>query len=207
MVDTSSGTSFQQEEKDPLSFFTAGDSGSNSDSESEGDTEEENQDFSKSKDSGKSTAPATKLPSPTTLFATVGRPSFLETKEDNYVDWNSLSKCYEPNTYSAPPVQFSPVTEGRDSEDYAEDAVISSAPVKYGKELSDIQKHLVIHEKRSVTTALNILNDRGESASKKQKTESFRQKEKRKRDQGQSSRGKSYVEEEKRILRQDFSAQ
>ena len=47
----------------------------------------------------------------------------------------------------------------------------------------------------------------GESASKKQKTESFRQKEKRKRDQGQSSRGKSYVEEEKRILRQDFSAQ
>jgi len=42
---------------------------------------------------------------------------------------------------------------------------------------------------------------------KSKKTENFRQKEKRKRDQGQSSRGKSYVEEEKRILRQDFSAE
>lgn len=44
----------------------------------------------------------------------------------------------------------------------------------------------------------------GDNAPKKQKTENFRQKEKRKRDEGQSSRGKSYVEEEKRILRQDF---
>ena len=34
------------------------------------------------------------------------------------------------------------------------------------------------------------------------KSKSFRQKEKRKRDLGQSSRGKSYVEEEKRILRE-----
>ena len=46
-----------------------------------------------------------------------------------------------------------------------------------------------------------------ESTPKKQKTENFRQKEKRKRDQGQSARGKSYVEEEKRILRQEFSAE
>ena len=43
------------------------------------------------------------------------------------------------------------------------------------------------------------------SAKKKLKTETFRQKEKRKRDVGQSSRGKSYVEEEKRILRQAFA--
>ncbi|PFX28142.1 UPF0690 protein C1orf52-like [Stylophora pistillata] len=77
---------------------------------------------------------------------------------------------------------------------------------KYGKEISDIQKHLVVHEKRSVTTALNILKERGGSAPKKQKTENFRQKEKRKRDEGQTSRGKSYVEEEKRILRQHFAA-
>ena len=34
--------------------------------------------------------------------------------------------------------------------------------------------------------------------------ETFRQKEKRKRDMGLSSRGKNYVEEEKRILRQQF---
>lgn len=56
-----------------------------------------------------------------------------------------------------------------------------------------------------IASLYNIIT--GESAPKKQKTENFRQKEKRKRDQGQSSRGKSYVEEEKRILRQDFSAE
>ena len=145
--------------KDPLSFFTAGDSSSSSDSENEKETEEDKKHCLNSKDVMKKvSSPKTKLPSPTTLFATVGRPSFLETKDENYVDWNSLSKRYEPNTYSAPPVQFCSVSESRDSEDY-EDAVISSAPVKYGKELSDIQKHLVIHEKRSVSAALNILND------------------------------------------------
>ena len=46
-----------------------------------------------------------------------------------------------------------------------------------------------------------------ESAPKRQKSENFRQKEKRKRDHGQSSRGKNYVEEEKRVLRQEFSAE
>lgn len=35
----------------------------------------------------------------------------------------------------------------------------------------------------------------------KEKNLSFAQKEKRKRDMGQASRGKSYVEEEKRLLR------
>ena len=163
MADESADThSDHHGDKDPLSFFTAGDSSSSDDSESEEQTGEDNEDGFKSKDSTKKAAsPKTKLPSPTTLFATVGRPSFLETKEESYVDWNSLSKRYEPNTYSAPPVQFSSPVESRDSEEY-EDAVISSAPVKYGKEISDIQKHLVIHEKRSVTAALNILNDRGE---------------------------------------------
>ena len=163
MADESKDTdSDHQDEKDPLSFFTAGDSSSSDNSESEEETEEDSQDGFKSKDSRKRVAsPKTKLPSPTTLFATVGRPSFLETKEESYVDWNSLSKRYEPNTYSAPPVQFSSPVVSRDNEEY-EDAVISSAPVKYGKEISDIQKHLVIHEKRSVAAALNILNDRGE---------------------------------------------
>ena len=161
MADGHSDHEKSAEEKDPLSFFTAGDSSSSSDSDSDKETENDNQASLKSKNPAeKASSTKTKLPSPTTLFATVGRPSFLETKEENTVDWNSLSKRYEPNTYSAPPVQFTSVTESRESEEY-EDAVISSAPVKYGKEISDIQKHLVIHEKRSVTAALNILNDRG----------------------------------------------
>ena len=47
----------------------------------------------------------------------------------------------------------------------------------------------------------------GESEAKKKKVENFQQKEKRKRDLGQASREKSYVEEEKRILRQGFSGE
>uniref|UniRef100_A0A4W3HQQ2 CA052 protein n=1 Tax=Callorhinchus milii TaxID=7868 RepID=A0A4W3HQQ2_CALMI len=42
------------------------------------------------------------------------------------------------------------------------------------------------------------------TSAKKRKTESFQQKEKRKRNDGQANREKSFVEEEKRILRQDF---
>lgn len=161
MADEHSDKDESVAEKDPLSFFTAGDSSSSSDSESDNDADEDKDSKFKSSTAKKASSPKTKLPSPTTLFATVGRPAFLESKEESYVDWNSLSKRYEPNTYSAPPVQFSCVAESRDSEEY-EDAVISSAPVKYGKEISDIQKHLVVHDKRSVKVALNILNDRGE---------------------------------------------
>lgn len=160
MADDQSDKDESVAEKDPLSFFAAGDSSSSSDSESDNNDDDKGSSLKSSTSIKNTTSPATKLPSPTTLFATVGRPAFLESKEESYVDWNSLSKRYEPNTYSAPPVQSS-VAESRDSEEY-EDAVISSAPVKYGKEMSDIQKHLVVHDKRSVKVALNILNDRGE---------------------------------------------
>ncbi|KAI8491520.1 hypothetical protein Bbelb_307200 [Branchiostoma belcheri] len=43
-----------------------------------------------------------------------------------------------------------------------------------------------------------------QNRSEELKSESFRQKEKRKRDLGMANREKSYVEEEKRILRQSF---
>lgn len=41
-----------------------------------------------------------------------------------------------------------------------------------------------------------------QSQARANKSVTFRQKEKRKRDLGQSSRGKSFVEEEKRLLRE-----
>lgn len=63
-------------DKDPLSFFTAGDSSSNSDSENESDVRNDEQDKLKSNSpAGNASAAKTKLPSPTTLFATVGKPA------------------------------------------------------------------------------------------------------------------------------------
>lgn len=45
-------------------------------------------------------------------------------------------------------------------------------------------------------------NSKGDESAKKRRVETFRQKEKRKRDMGQATSDKSFVEEEKRILRE-----
>jgi len=88
---------------------------------------------------------------------------------------------------------------------------ISAPPVKYTTKDVDPKFRTVSDRpeteedgRSSVGKRDNPSADVGEETSKKQKVQNFRQKEKRKRDEGQSSRGKSYVEEEKRILRQNF---
>ena len=88
---------------------------------------------------------------------------------------------------------------------------ISAPPVRYTTKDVDPKFRTVsdgpeIEEGRSSAKKRdNPSSDSGVEDSKKQKVQNFRQKEKRKRDEGQSSRGKSYVEEEKRILRQNFN--
>lgn len=44
---------------------------------------------------------------------------------------------------------------------------------------------------------------KGDESAKKRRVETFRQKEKRKRDMGQATKDKNFVEEEKRILREN----
>ena len=167
MADEEDSTS--QEQSDPLSFFTAGGDSSDSDSDEDEETHS-NEPSNEPKESVEEKSPKSKLPSPHTLFATVGRPAFLETKEESHLDWNSLSKRYEPSvTYTAPPVQFTARPE--ESDEYSDDAVISSAPIKYKKEASDIQKHLLVHHKRTAE-ALKILDDRGDNAGKDQGNDS-----------------------------------
>lgn len=46
-------------------------------------------------------------------------------------------------------------------------------------------------------------NSKGDESAKKRRVETFRQKEKRKRDMGQATSDKNFVEEEKRILREN----
>lgn len=218
---------------DPLSFFAGEDS---SESESEG---EESQKDAKQKanlqESNKAESTSevsTKLPSPDTLFATVGRPSFLDTAVDTHINWDRFVKKPEENIHETdthvaipPPSDLDsgdrskPVSSGLSiaiASTYSEPSTeISAKPVRYTSQDVDSKfrtvsdsnegegevkagsKHTLPQEKDSGTLT---------SASKKAKTvETFRQKEKRKRNSGQTSRGKSYVEEEKRILRQQFS--
>jgi hypothetical protein len=136
-------------EKDPLSFFAVGDDSSSSSSDSDSDEDDKQRYVSQDKNNDTNNSKgmrASKLPSPHTLFATVGRPSFLNTtQEESIVDWDKLSTKYNPAIYASAPVVS---LEEREKDDTYSDAMISSTPLKYGKELSEIQKHMVLHSKR-----------------------------------------------------------
>ncbi|MFS7975776.1 hypothetical protein Hanom_Chr10g00884681 [Helianthus anomalus] len=59
------------------------------------------------------------------------------------------------------------------------------------------------HERQKTRAALREGEELAHARTQKERNLSFSQKEKRKRDIGQASRGKSYVEEEKRLLREN----
>ena len=128
-----------------LSFFTADDN-ETSESENEEESNTTNEPLTIT------STQANKLPSPTTLFATVGKPKFLDTPlEQNEVDWNALSKRYEPlfeySSASYPAESVDLESEERN------DASISGAPIKYKTEISETKRHLFLHGKRSADLA------------------------------------------------------
>ena len=133
-----------RKETNGLSFFTADENETSSESEEEKDSSPTHE----ATTTASETFEQNKLPSPSTLFATVGKPKFLETPlEQNDVDWNSLSKRYEPlfeySSVSCP-------TETVDLEsDERNEASISGAPLKYKTEISETKKHLFLHGKRA----------------------------------------------------------
>ena len=92
-----------------------------------------------------------------------------------------------------------------DSETQSE---IAAAPIKYAAPPANVDsKLLTVSSNTAATGSKRPVGDHEEGENpekKKQKGELFREKEKRKRDLGMSSRGKSFVEEEKHILRQQF---
>lgn len=91
---------------------------------------------------------------------------------------------------------------------------ISAPPVRYSTNEVDAKFRTVSDRSDGGGAAAEVGEKRAgpdggdetvEAGTKKLKTENFRQKEKRKRNLGQTSRGKNYVEEEKRVLRQQFA--
>ncbi len=212
---------------DPLSLLAGEDSSSSEDESVEDLTTEQDPEDTLSGD---------KLPSPSTLFATVGKPSFLhESTNDKELDWDRFVKndvaedkysihMTDDGSYAAIP----PPTQ--ESEDrvynslsaaivgtYNKGAVgqIAGSPVTYSSQQQQQQQRnkesvqSEAPEVRGVKRAAPLVGTSPEPEESKdsqssKKTKTFRSKEKRKRDLGQSSRGKSYVEEEKRLLRQQF---
>ncbi|XP_036377379.1 UPF0690 protein C1orf52 homolog [Megalops cyprinoides] len=221
----------EKKKRDSLHYFMSYDdlSGS-SDSSSSSDSEEEGQASSKKKGEPSSNASeqskeaasqqATKraasgcpLPKPDELFKSVSKPSFLYNPLNKHIDWESRTvkapeepakefKVWKtnavppPQTYAvekktAPPgmdmaIKWSNIYE--DNGDDAPQPVGGSAHF-----LPDEEKPSDSDEEKEPTLS-----------AKKRKVESFQQKEKRKRDLGQATSDKNFVEEEKRILRQSL---
>lgn len=209
---------------DPLSFFAGDDS---SDSDSEGGQERGKSSPNTVTECSESTTG--KLPSPSTLFATVGRPSFLENPQEKHLDWDNFVKneveTEESNIHTAGDGTHAAIPPPSDPQSkvvhsslsaaiastYNKDSAneISAPPVRYTNPDEVDLKYRAVSDsneesQKAGSKRTNEVEDGEDTGSKKLKTETFRKKEKRKRDLGQSSRGKSYVEEEKRLLRQQF---
>lgn len=217
---------------DPLSFF-AGDASSSSESEEEREESHPQEQEEKPPDPNK-------LPSPSTLFATVKKPSFLADPSERQVDWDKFVKNDAEDAsgihlgdgsgrYSAiaPPTDLLAEDSKHNKTVHSSLSAaivrtysstggeISAPPVRYTTDEVDAKFRTVSNnlegvgsreaEPQSSKRAGPDLGAEEEGETKKQKTENFRQKEKRKRSLGQASRGTSYVEEEKRRLRQQFA--
>lgn len=156
------------------------------------------------------------LPKPDELFGTVSRPAFLYNPLNKEIDWDSLvvkapeeapkeftpwktNAVPPPQSYAAPePEKKKGPPPGMDMaikwsnvyEDNGEDAPAHSGKARFlppEEQLSESDEEA----------------DKSGVSAKKKRVETFQQKEKRKRDLGQATSDKTFVEEEKRILRQN----
>lgn len=216
---------------DPLSFF-AGDDSSSSESEGGGQGEDNNDHLSAEVASNPNKLPSpdslfatVKKPS----FLT--DPSKRQVNWDNFVKNDTddqvnvhLAEGGENYAAIAPPKDLNNSSSHNKKVHSSLSAAIvrtysntsgeiSAPPVRYSTDDVDAKFRTVsdnseggvapVGSKRPGPDAGEL---EGEEGTKKQKTsENFRQKEKRKRNLGQTSRGTSYVEEEKRVLRQQFA--
>ena len=195
-----------------LGFFASVDTSS---SEEEEDAPKPNASKTIQKDTEEVNDP-NKLPSPHTLFQTVGKPDFLTTPD--HFDWDTHAKSFDEgedaddvhtrgNYAAIPPPPGGIGSAGSSGQG------ISRAPVRYDRHheadrvTSSIEAGIGMKRQRKNDGSVTVESGQEEKvvSNKKKKGEIFREKEKRKRDLGMTSRGKSYVEEEKRVLRQAFN--
>lgn len=198
---------------DPLSFLADGDASS---SDSDDETINNNTQFSQhNTDSAiDDDAKGIALPDPESLLSNKTKPSFYKDDDDSYynsVDWERVSdQVY--NTAKA--MHKSVPTLGGSMS--TNPNIVSGAAVKYSEENNTSNNTQAVENDIDNNLATSKVNEEGATSSladdkhvAKRKTSdasiTYRQREKRKRDLGQTSRGKNYVEEEKRILKQSYN--
>ncbi|XP_031616123.1 UPF0690 protein C1orf52 homolog [Oreochromis aureus] len=209
-----------------LGFFSSYDDLSDSSNDSDSDDQEgsrKKKAGTEAEGSARSSLPGTKreaggapLPKPDELFRSVSKPAFLYNPLNKQIDWDSLTvKAPEeaarefkpwktnavppPESYTAEPEKKKGPPPGMDMaikwsnvyEDNGEDA-----PQAY------TGKARFLPEEEEQPSDSDEESEKPGLSAKKRRVETFQQKEKRKRDFGQATSDKNFVEEEKRILRQ-----
>ncbi|KAL7397653.1 hypothetical protein ABVT39_025807 [Epinephelus coioides] len=216
----------EEKKSGSLGFFSSyddlSDSSDGSDSDEEGESRKKKPDSEATGSGAQSSQHGTKraaggapLPKPDELFSSVSKPAFLYNPLNKEIDWDTLTvKAPEeparefkpwktnavppPESYTTEPEKKKGAPPGMDMaikwsnvyEDNGEDA-----PQPY----TGNARFLPAEEEPPVS---DEESEKQETSAKKRRVETFQQKEKRKRDMGQATSDKNFVEEEKRILRQ-----
>ncbi|XP_060685608.1 UPF0690 protein C1orf52 homolog [Hemiscyllium ocellatum] len=203
-------------DRDPLSYFAGyGSSGSESESEPEpgpgpGPAAVGDGAGGAQAQAQASASPAA-LPRPDELFSSVSRPSFLGRPGSGLINWEQrvVRAPEEPprefkvwKTNAVPPPETYAVEEKKPPSG-VDMAVKWSCMYQDNGEDTPQRKAALLPDEPEISESDE--DDGDDVSAKKRKIETFQQKEKRKRNQGQANREKSFVEEEKRILRQEFS--
>ncbi|XP_059197831.1 UPF0690 protein C1orf52 homolog [Centropristis striata] len=218
----------EEKKSGSLGFFSSyddlSDSSDGSDSDEEGEsrkkragTEAQGSGAHSSQQGTKRAAGGAPLPKPDELFGSVSKPAFLYNPLNKEIDWESLTvKAPEeparefkpwktnavppPESYATEPEKKKGPPPGMDMaikwsnvyEDNGEDAP---------QPFTGNARFLPAEEEPSGS---DEESDKADLSAKKRRVETFQQKEKRKRDLGQATSDKNFVEEEKRILRQSL---
>lgn len=216
----------EEKKSGSLGFFSSyddlSDSSNSSDSDEEGESRKKRAGTDGPGGGAQSSSQGTKraaggapLPRPDELFNSVSKPAFLYNPLNKQIDWDSLSvKAPEeaprefkpwktnavppPESYAAEPEKKKGPPPGMDMaikwsnvyEDNGEDA---PQPFTGNARFLPAEEQPSDSDEEPEEQSLSA---------KKRRVETFQQKEKRKRDLGQATSDKNFVEEEKRILRQ-----
>ncbi|XP_068599754.1 UPF0690 protein C1orf52 homolog [Brachionichthys hirsutus] len=201
-----------------LGFFSSyvdlSDSSDGSDSDEDGKSRKESEAPS-SQHGAKRPAGGAALPKPDELFRSVSKPAFLYNPLNKEIDWDTLAvkppeepaREFKPWKTNAvpPPASYAVEPERKKGPPPGMDMAIKWSNVYEDNGQDAPKAHTgkarFLPTEEQLSESDEESNEEGLSA-KKRRVESFQQKEKRKRDMGQATSDKSFVEEEKRILRQ-----
>ncbi|RXN11976.1 UPF0690 C1orf52-like protein [Labeo rohita] len=203
-----------------MGYDDLSDSSSDSDSHESGKKNQSASEPSGSSDPQSRKRAAEPLPKPDDLFRSVSKPSFLYNPLNKVIDWDrrAVKAPEEPpkefkvwKNNAVPPPQTYVTEEKKKGAPDGMDMAIKWSNVYEDNGDDAPQAHRgparflpEEEEQQQPHSDDDDASEKQQRSAKKRRVETFQQKEKRKRDIGQATSDKNFVEEEKRILRQSI---